>query len=60
MEQWTWVKEIPEIPGSYYLARVVDQAFWNTTNGQDPYEMMAKWGKVANDEIERKCKQYGN
>ena len=60
MEQWAWVKEINEIPGSYYLARVVDQVFWNTTNGQDPYEMMAEWGKVANDEIERKCKQYGN
>lgn len=59
LKQWEKVNEIPEIPGGYYLARVIDQAFWNTTNGQDPYEMMAKWGKVADDEIERKGKQYG-
>ncbi len=59
LTQWENVNEIPEIPGGYYLARVIDQAFWNTTNGQDPYEMMAKWGKVADDEIERKGKQYG-
>ena len=60
LTQWENVNEIPEIPGGYYLARVIDQAFWNTTNGQDPYEMMAKWGKVADDEIERKGKQYGS
>lgn len=59
LKQWEDVKEIPEIPGGYYLARVIDQAFWNTTNGKDPYEMMAKWGKIADDEIERKGKQYG-
>lgn len=60
IEQWENVNEIPEIPGGYYLARVIDQAFWNTTNGEDPYEMMSKWGTVANNEIERKEKQYGN
>ncbi len=60
LEQWSNVREIPEIPGGYYLSRVIDQAFWNTTNGSDPYEMMAKWGKIANDEIKRKGEQYGN
>ena len=29
LEQWNNVKEIPEIPGGYYLSRVIDQAFWN-------------------------------
>lgn len=60
LEQWSNVREIPEIPGGYYLSRVIDQAFWNTTNGSDPYEMMAKWGKIADDEIERKGEQYAD
>lgn len=60
LEQWSNVKEIPEIPGGYYLSRVIDQAFWNTTNGADPYEMMAKWGKVADNEIKRKGEQYAD
>lgn len=60
IEQWSNVREIPEIPGGYYLSRVIDQAFWNTTNGADPYEMMAKWGKIANNEIKRKGEQYAN
>jgi ABC-type glycerol-3-phosphate transport system substrate-binding protein len=60
LSQWENVKEIPEIPGGYYLSRVIDQVFWNTTNGEDPYEMMAKWGRIANKELERKGEQYGN
>lgn len=59
MQQWSNVEEIPEIPGGYYLSRVIDQAFWNTTNGEDPYEMTEKWGLIANNEIERKREQYG-
>lgn len=59
LSQWENVNEIPEIPGGYYLSRVIDQVFWNTTNGEDPYEMMAKWGRIANNEIERKGEQYG-
>lgn len=60
ISQWQNVKEIPEVPGGYYLSRVIDQAFWNTTNGEDPYEMTAKWGLIANNEIARKEGQYGN
>ena len=60
LEQWKNVKEIPEVPGGYYLSRVIDQAFWNTTNGSDAYEMTAKWGKIANDEIKRKGEQYAD
>ena len=60
LEQWENVKEIPEVPGGYYLSRVIDQAFWNTTNGSDAYEMTAKWGKIANDEIKRKGEQYAD
>lgn len=59
MQQWENVEEMPEIPGGYYLSRVIDQAFWNTTNGEDPYEMTEKWGLIANNEIERKREQYG-
>lgn len=32
--QWKSVKEVPEVPGSYYLTRAVDQAFWATVNGE--------------------------
>ena len=60
LKQWAEVKEIQEIPGGYYMARVLDQAFWNTTNGEDAYETLAKWERIANAEIERKGKQYGN
>lgn len=59
IEQWENVKEVPEIPGGYYLSRVIDQAFWNTTNGADPYEMISKWGTIADNEIKRKGEQYG-
>jgi len=58
LEQWQYVKEIEEIPGSYYLARVIDQAFWTTTNGEDPYETIDKWSEIANNEIIRKEQQY--
>ena len=60
LKQWAEVKEIQEIPGGYYMARVLDQAFWNTTNGEDAYETLAKWERIANAEIERKGKQYGS
>lgn len=58
-EQWSKVVEIPEVPGSYYLARAVDQAFWSTVNGSDnASEALLRWSSVANEEIERKIEEY--
>ena len=59
LEQWTLVKELPEVPGSYYLTRAVDQAFWAVVNGEStPKDAVAKWSRVADDEIARKIKEY--
>lgn len=58
-EQWSKVNEMPEIPGGYYIPRVVDQAFWNVIgNGKGIEEMLLKWDKVADKEIAEKRSQY--
>ena len=59
MEQWSYVEEIPEVPGSYYLVRAVDQAFWSVVNSKSSAsDAMIKWNAVANDEIKRKVEEY--
>ena len=58
-EQWSYVRELPEIPGSYYLTRSIDQAFWMVSNGEaTPKDAIVKWSKLADDEIDRKIKEY--
>ena len=58
-EQWSRVEELPEIPGSYYLTRAVDQAFWESMNSnKDARTILIKWSKVADQEIYRKIKEY--
>ena len=58
-EQRSYIQEVPEIPGSYYVSRSVDQAFWNVINkSQRPKDMLEKWGTVANQEIKRKIAEY--
>lgn len=59
ISQWDCVKELEEVPGSYYLSRAVDQAFWSVINDDiSPKDAITKWSKVANKEIERKIKEY--
>lgn len=59
LSQWAKVKEIPEVPGGYYVSRAVDQAFWNVTNAsENPKDMLLKWADVAQTEIDRKRQQY--
>lgn len=54
-----WVTEIPEYPGSYYVQRSIYQAYWNVVNNsKNTKDMLAKFGKEADDEIARKWKQY--
>ncbi len=61
LDSWDNVVELPEIPGSYYIARSIDFAFWNSANGnENPKDMLLEWGSEANIEIERKLKQYEN
>lgn len=59
MSQWKKVKEMPEVPGGYYVSRVLDQAFWNVTNAaENPKDMLMKWNDIAQTEITRKREQY--
>lgn len=58
-EQWSRVKEVNEVPGSYYFSRAVDQAFWSVINdGTNARDAISKWSKVADAEIARKIKDY--
>ena len=59
LKQWEKVEEIPEIPGGYYVSRVIDQAFWNTVNGgEEAQDMLLKWTKIAENEIQKKREDY--
>ena len=59
MSQWSKVHEINEVPGGYYTARVIDQAYWNVVNnGTNSKDTMIKWAQIADNEIARKRKQY--
>jgi len=59
MEQWENVKEIPEVPGSYYLHRSVEQAFYAVEkNKSTPSDAIIKWNNIINEEIERKINEY--
>lgn len=59
LSQWERVKEVPEIPGSYYLSRAIDQAYWSVLNdGVNAKDAIVKWSKVADAEINRKIEEY--
>lgn len=59
LEQRKQIVEVPEVPGSYYVARAVDQAFWSVVNGEsNEKDALIKWGEIANNEIKRKINQY--
>lgn len=58
--QWQSIQEVPEVPGSYYTARSIDQAYWNVVNNsKNAKDMMIKWAEISDAEIERKRNQYG-
>ena len=59
LHQWESVTEVPEIPGSYYVARALDQAFWQVVNDEsNSVDAVNEWNEIANYEIERKIKEY--
>ena len=59
LNQWNKVEELPEVPGGYYIARVIDQVFWNTLNSdKDPQDLLLKWSEIADNEITRRREQY--
>lgn len=59
LAQWENIREVPEVPGSYYLSRSVDQAFWAVINDNtNPKDAIKKWSEIADNEIARKIRQY--
>ncbi len=61
LEQWEKVREIEEVPGSYYVSRSIDQAFWAVNNDTDDYKTaITDWAKTSDNEIKRKIKEYAN
>lgn len=58
-EQWSQVKEVSEVPGSYDVTRSIDQAFWAVLeDGDKVKDAVVKWSKTADKEIDRKIKEY--
>lgn len=61
LEAWDQVVEIREVPGSYYVSRSLDFAFWNVASmNKNPKDMLQTWGEEADAEIKRKWEQYEN
>ena len=61
LDAWQNVQELPEYPGSYYVSRSIYQAYWNVVNSnKNSKDMLMRFGKEADDEIDRKWKQYAN
>lgn len=59
--QWDKVKEIPEVPGSYFVSRSIDQAFWAAKNGKkSPKEAIMDWSDICDKEVERKIAEYAD
>lgn len=59
MSAWDKVDEVEEIPGSYYLSRAIDQAYWAVVNGTSAaQDALMAWGKFADNEIKRKIEDY--
>lgn len=60
LEQWNQVQEIPELPGSYYTTRSIDNAFRGVIfQWKNPRESLNLWNKQINEEIKRKRFEFG-
>ena len=58
--QWEWVMGVPEVPGSYFTGRHMDNAFREVVNeGEDTRETLYKYVKVINEEIDLKRDEFG-
>jgi ABC-type glycerol-3-phosphate transport system substrate-binding protein len=59
LAQLRMMQEVPEVAGSYYTSRCIDQAYWNVVNtGKNAKDMIIKWAEIADTEIQRKREQY--
>lgn len=59
-EQWQYVREVEEIPASYYITRNVANAFRKVTNDYaNPRHTLNTYNMEMNKEITRKRKEFG-
>ncbi len=59
LKQWEQVDEVPEVPGGYFTAQAIDQAYWNVVNNnEDARKMLLEWGIAADAEITRKRAEF--
>lgn len=59
-EQWAQVREIPQVPGNYYLDRDLINAFRDVVyNGRNSLEAIQEYGRRINGEIARKREEFG-
>lgn len=58
--QWDWVKGNPEVPGSYFTPRHIENAFRKVYNNlEDPRETMLDYTQIMDREITNKRKEFG-
>lgn len=59
MDQWKWIKGMPDVPGGYSLARHVGNAFFEVYNdGKDTRETLDKYVHIINEEITLKRQEF--
>ena len=59
IEQWEWVRNIPQIPGNYLVERSLTNAVRSViTKSETPSRMLSINNKEINEEITRKRKEF--
>jgi hypothetical protein len=60
-EQREWLKEVNEVPGSYYVSRCLDNAFRAVVyRSENVRDMLRKQNKYINEELQRKKKELSD
>jgi len=58
--QWNKTRGIPEVPGSYYVSRNVDNALRHVISySDDPQEVLKEYALSINEEIQSKRSEFG-
>ena len=60
--QAAWAKGVPEVPGSYYTPRHINNAFRAVCIKEDadePRETILQYARIINDEIYDKRTEFG-
>ena len=58
--QWQWTRGVPEVPGSYFTSRHMNNAFRQVVyHGEDARDILSEYVDVINGEIKAKRKEFG-